>query len=234
MTLAVLRSQARLKSGVSVNDYSNANLDTQLNYAYALICYYLASMGEDYFEEQNTTFNLVANSGLYSWPTDAIMIKQVRLAYSTPSSASDYKVASSYDPSDVHNVSSDEENVSSANPIVDITNNFIRIRPKPTSAVTNGGKVWYIAMPSALAATADTPVIPLGYHDKIAAYGAREMAGKYNKWDKWKVLNAEWAGLIAPWEEALKERDMGRVLRFKSPLEVPAMGNSTPVRELEN
>src|SRR3990167_3621728 len=109
MNLLTLRSQARLKSGVNVSDFSAANLDEQLNVAYYMLAGIIAELNEDYYEEQNDKFSLVANSSLYSLPTDYMKIKQVRLAYSTPSVNADYKVARHYDPSQVHNVSADEE-----------------------------------------------------------------------------------------------------------------------------
>src|SRR3990167_9956235 len=186
MNLLTLRSQSRLKAGVNANDYSNANLDAQLNVAYYTLADILANLGEDHFEEQNTKFNLVANSALYSLPTDCMQLKGIRLSYSTPSTNSDYKVARHYDPSQVHNVSADEEGgVSTSAPIYDITNNYFRIKPTPTTAVTNGGKLWYIARPSALTLTGDSPVIPLQYHDILSTYGAKEMAFKFQKWQKY-------------------------------------------------
>lgn len=220
MNLLKLRSQARLKSSVSVNDFSNANLDEQLNVAYYTLADIMAQLGGDYFEEQNTKFNLVANSALYSLPTDCMQLKGVRLAYSSPSTNSDYRVARHYDPSQVHNVSSDEEGGISTNfPIYDVTNNYVRIKPTPSSAVTNGGKLWYIARPSALTLTGDSPIIPTQYHDLLSVYGAKEMAFKNAKWEKWKRLKAEWNEGIELLRETLSDRDLGEVMRFRGPHE---------------
>lgn len=231
LTLAQLKTKARSKSGVGSSDYSDASLLIELNQAYGIMCRYLAQLGEDYFEEDNAKFNLALNSSLYSLPTDCIAVKQIRLAYATPSTNSDYVIANAYDNTDVHNISADEESVSSANPIVDITNNYFRIKPKPTAAITNGGAISYIAMPSALVNSADTTVLPDTLADKIAVYGAKEMAFKLSKWNKWKVLSAEWQAMVANWESSLSDRQMDRVLRFKSPMEVP-VNNRRPVREL--
>ena len=66
MNLLTIRAQARLKSGVSVSDYSNANLDSQIDVGYKQLATMLANLGEDHFEEQNVKFNLIANSSLLS------------------------------------------------------------------------------------------------------------------------------------------------------------------------
>lgn len=219
LNLLKLRAQARSKSGVNANDYPNALLDDQLNIGYVALATYLATLGEDYFEEQNVKFDLIANSGLYSLPVDCMALKGVRLAYSgTPLSPSAYVVATSYDPSNVHNTRL-EENVPTSNPIYDLTNNYFRLKPKPKTAVTNGGRLDYIAFPSALVNTGDTPVIPVRYQDKIAVYGAKEMAFKFEKWNKHLRLDAEWNGVLADLEEKLADRDLNAPLMFHAPQE---------------
>lgn len=230
LNLLKLRAQARSKSGVGVNDFSNALLDDQLNIGYVALATMLANLGEDYFEEQNVKFNLIANSGLYSLPPDFMAFKQLRLAYSgTPLSPSAYVIAKSYDPSEVHDISIDEESVPVSNPIVDLTGQYYRIKPKPRTAVTNGGRLDYIALPSALAATGDIPIVPIRYHDKIAVYGAKEMALRYEKWNKHARLDTEWNGVMTDLENKIADRDMNRSLMFRGPMEG---GSATRVREL--
>jgi hypothetical protein len=233
MNLLTIRSQARLKSGVNANDYSNTNLDAQIDVAYKQLATMLANLGEDYFEEQNTTFDLVARSSLYSLPTDFMAMKQTRLAYSTPSTEADFRVATPYDPAEVHDVPWDEINVPTTNPIVDITGNYFRIRPKPVASVSGGGRLWYIAMPSSLATTAAVPVIPIQYHDKLAVYAAKEMTFKYEKWAKHGKLDAEWNSLMTELENKIADRDLNKPVRFKTPFEVGRPGN-VGRRELPN
>ena len=226
LTLLKLRAQARGKAGVSVNDYSNSLLDDQINIAYVQLATLLANLGEDYFEEQNVKFDLVENSGLYSLPTDFMAFKQLRLAYSgTPLSPSAYVIATPYDPSDVHDISADEESVPVSNPIVDLTGNYYRIKPKPTQAVTNGGRLYYIAAPSALANTGDIPVIPIAYQDKLAVYAAKEMAFKYEKWNKYNRLQKEWDQTMLELQDRLSDRDLNRPLMFKTPFEAGLVRN---------
>lgn len=233
MNLLTIRAQARLKSGVSASDFSNTNLDAQIDVAYKVLATMLANLGEGHFEEQNAKFNLGQNSGLYSLPTDFMALAGIRLAYSTPSTESDYRIATAYDRSEVQDIGIDEVNVPISNPIYDLTANYFRIRPKPTVAVTAGGSIDYIAMPSSLASTAAVPVIPIAYHDKLAVYGAKEMAFKYEKWNKHARLDAEWRTLMTELEEKIADRDLNKPTRFRTAFEV-GRAQSTSRRELPN
>lgn len=219
MNVLTLRNQSRLKSGIGSGDYSNADLLTQHNEAYYALASIIAGIDGDYYERQKVSFNLVAGSSLVNLPTDCMRLKQVRLAYTTPTSQSDYRIAWSYDPAQVRNVSSDEEVIATSNPIVDVTGSSIRIKPTPTAAVTSGGQFYYVARPSALVNTGDVPVLPLQFHDAIAVYGAREMAGRYSKWDKYKALDLQWNTFIARVPTELGGRDENEALRMRNPLE---------------
>lgn len=222
LNVLALRNRARRDSGVNSNDYSNADLLEDFNQAYADLAMLLANLGEDYFEEQNVKFDLVANSGLYSLPTDCIAVKQIKLAYSgAPLSPSAYSIATAYDPSSVH-YSWQEENIPVSNPLFDLTNNYVRIKPKPAAAIVNGGRLAYIAMPSALVNTGDTPVIPVAYQKKIATYGAMKMAFKYEKWNKHKRLADEWNITMAELQDRLADRDSNRPLMFRTAHEAGA------------
>ena len=180
MNIINIRAAVRFKSNITNSAVlTNAEILSEANYAYYDVCSEIADANEDFFEEQKVKFNLAANSSLYSLPTDCIKVKQVRLAYTTPISESDYKIAYSYDPAEVNVVSSDEESVPVSTPIVDITNNYMRVKPTPESDVTSGGELYYIARPSALTNTGDTPLIPTEYHDLIAVRIAARATEKF-------------------------------------------------------
>lgn len=234
MNLLALKKQARLDSGVNSDDYSDDNLLVQFNIAYLQLTAILANIGEDYFEEQNDRFDLAQNSALYSLPTDCIAVKQIRVSYSTPTGPSSYKIANSYDPTDVGNVAADEENIPTSNPIYDLTNNYFRLKPTPQATVVDGGKIWYIAQPSALINTGDVPIVNPSYHELISVYGAAKMAFKYEKWNKADRLEKKWNTKIAELTQTLADRDANRPVRFKSPFEAAQMQNRTNRRELPN
>lgn len=233
MNLLTIRSQARLKGSVASGDFSNANLDTQINEGLYSLASIIADLAEDHFETTPYKFNLALNSAYYNLPSDFMRLKQLRLAYSTPTGEGSYKVASGYDVADVVDVSRDEESVSSARPIVDITGSKIKIKPTPTAAITNGGYMLYIARPSALSVTGDIPsLIPLQFHDLIATYAAKQMAMRFSKMNKWALLNTEWEKGIDRLKSELAERNMNEPMRFKNPYQGQTPNQRYNVREL--
>lgn len=221
MNVLTLRSRARSKSTISNTDtLSNADLLTLLNEGYYQLFAELAKINEDFFEEQKSKFNLGLNSSLFSLPTDCLKIKQIRLAYSAPSSEADYKIATPYDPSAVDiDLTFEESYASTSNPIVDITNNYYRIKPAATAAVTNGGEIYYIARPSALTNTGDSPVLPVEIHEGVATFAARQACLDRGLWERWKALDIEWQRIIQDLAHKFAPRDLNKPERFRNVLE---------------
>jgi hypothetical protein len=146
-------------------------------------------------------------------------VKQIRLAYTAPTDENDYKIADFYDPAECDDIAGDETDVSSAAPRVDITNNYFRIFPSPTSTIANGGEIYYIARPSALTNSGDTPVLPTEFHDLLATYAAKEMCVKFGFYDQWKVYKTEWLEGIKAVQEQLAAREINKPSRFRNILE---------------
>ena len=232
MNLLTLRSQVRFKSNITDTErLSNTEIDRHINDAQLKLVMRIVRINEDFFEEQKTTFNLRANSGLYQLPTDLIKFKQLRLSFTTPSEDSDYSIASGYSPSDIQYAAEEESGVGASNPIVDITNNYMRIRPKPTAAVVKGGQIYYIARPSAMVNTGDASVIPEDYHDLMAIYAAGKACEKYEIWDRADRFEAQFFRGAEAMAKELASRELDYPLRFKDPKEV---GKKFPTRELYN
>lgn len=230
MNLLTLRSQVRFKSNITDTErLSNDDIDISLNDAQLKLVMRIVRVNEDYFEEQKTTFSLVANSGLYQLPTDLIKFKQLRLAYSTPAADSDYSIATGYNPSDIQYAAEEESGVGTSNPIVDITNNYMRVRPRPTAASVKGGQIYYIARPSALANTGDISVIPEDYHDLMAIYAAGKACERYEIWDRADRFEEQFFRGAEIMAKELATRELNYPLRFKNPLEG---GKRMPTREL--
>jgi len=220
MNLNTLIDQVQFKTKISDTVMlPTATIASQLNVAYDIVSSIIVQLNEDFFEEQKTKANTAINSALYPLPTDCMKIKQLRIAYSTPSDEGDYVVATPYDPASVSNVEGDEEDISSSNPIVDITNNFIRIKPTPTAKITNGLELYYVARPSALASGTDTPVIPSEHHDILAVYAAKEVSLKFQLKTRWEILNKEWQEWKDRIMEELAERNINKPARFVNILE---------------
>jgi len=216
-----LRSQVRFKTDISnTTTITNAEILTQLNEGYSKLSRAMVEVDQDYFEEQKSTMSLVALSSLYSLPTDCLKVKQVRLAYTTPDSEDDYSVATSYDPVQTGVISIDEINVPVSNPQVDITNNYLRIYPKPTVASSKGCEIYYIAKPSALVATGDVMIIPDDYHDLAATYAAGKVMERMENLAKADRFTNEFNFGLEKMKQELAGREMNKESRFKSYREI--------------
>ncbi len=213
-------TSTRFKSNITnTATLSDAEILTELNQGYYEIFRSIVEVNEDYYEEQKTVFDLSAGIDLMSLPTDHVKFKQLRLAYTTPSDDSDYVIASSYDISEIHRPAS-EESIPVSSPIVDVTNNYYRIKPTPETDVVNGGQIYYIARPSGLVLSGDTPVIPAEYHDLMPIYAAARVSEKF---ENFKVADRYWnqfINRIEKMKEQLAVREMTRVFRFKDPREI--------------
>lgn len=220
MNLKELIAQARFKSKVSnTTRVTDAQITKELNIAQDKIAARLVKINEDFFEEQKTTFSLVANSGLYQLPTNLLKFKQLRLAYTAPTSDSDYAIAVGYNPTDINVVGPQEESVSMSNPIVDITSNYMRISPKPSASVSAGGQIYYIARPDAIALSADISTIPGDYHDLMAIYAAARICEADETWDKADRLDNKFLQGLQYMENECAGRELNYPLRFKDPKE---------------
>ena len=230
MNLLRIRAKARKFAGnVETADYSNADIDSDINEGKRYIDQKIVEINQDFFEEQKSKFNLVASSSLYSLPTDFLRLKQVRIAYTTPDSEDDYRVAQSYDVGNVRNVGVQESNIPTNNPIVDITNNYMRIEPVPTSDITNGGELYYIARPSALVLTSDSPVFPEDWHFLLAKYAAKEICTEKAQWERKDRLEQELAMGIQEMQKSLNNRELNKSTRMVNFLE---QGKNTNTLEL--
>lgn len=220
MNLKTLRQQSRFKSGITNSAIvTTTELNLLLNNAYYYLAQIIAEINEDFFEEQKTKFNLGQNSSLYSLPTDCLKVKQIRLAYTAPTDENDYRVANFYDPAEVDDIAEDETDVPTAAPRVDITNNYFRIFPTPDTAITGGGEIYYIARPSALTLSGDTPIIPIEFHDLMVSYVAKEICVKFGFYDQHKVYRAEWLEGIETVKRQLAGREINKPSRFRNILE---------------
>ena len=219
MTLSELITAVRFKSNITnTATLSDDQITTELNQGYWEIFRSIVEVNEDYYEEQKTVFDLSANIDFMALPDDHIKFKQLRLAYTTPSDDGDYVIAKSYDPSEI-NRPANEETVPVNSPIVDVTNNFYRIKPTPDSGVVSGGQLYYIARPSALVNSADSPVIPSEYHDLMSVYAASRVSEKFENFKVSDRYYNQFLQKIEKMKEQLAVRELNREFRFKDPRE---------------
>jgi len=230
--LLALRARTRFQTGITnTTTLSNADILTLLNIGYHLVEQELYKLNQDFFEEQKTKFNLVADQDLYSNPTDFLGMKQLRLAYSTPTNEEDYRVAKEHDAASTIDVEIQEESIPSSSPTYDMLGNYYRIKPTPESNITNGGELYYFARNSDMTATGDIPNIPADYHDLISNYASKEITLKYEDWNKYKAVKNEWEEGINKMKIALGVRETNKQSRMRN---VSEDGSTKRVTELWN
>ena len=211
-----MRNRIRFKSRIfNTTTIHNSSILQEINIVQDELSKAIIDVNEDFFEEQKNKFNLVANCSLYALPTDHVKFKQLRVSYSAVTDETNYKVCESYDPTEVGVTNVDEENVPASNPIVDITNNYLRIMPRPGQNVTNGGSIYYIARPSALANTGDTTVIPTEYQELMTIGAASRVAESFENFNLSDRLDVQYERGIQKMKEQLAARELNRDLRFR-------------------
>lgn len=144
----------------------------------------IVSTGGDYFMEK-ATFSLVANQQEYTFPSDLRKFREVELAYDSSAQmwARGVKTDISLLPerTEAHMLSA----ASTSNPYIDILEDSFFIYPEPDSAVTSGGKLFYIKTPpeaatvSAVSAASATITFPQQYEHLIPLGIASELWMKF-------------------------------------------------------
>ena len=164
----------------------------------------------DYFYRQVTTFvntnedlfgvkadtnlNVTALQEAYPLPTDLIRLKRAEITYD---GTNWYKIHTNDDgqvQAHALDVTSIQNNYSQSNPYADIFGDNLYLRPIPTSAVTNGLRIWYIQRPSMLSTISSTIPTPVDYHGYLTYGVAAEIATR-------KGDDALAASMFQKWED---------------------------------
>ena len=218
-TLTSTIADVRFKSGVSnTTTLSDATALIYINNGYQYLVNQLIECGEDFLEEQKSWADLGGNSAYYSLPTDFIKMKQLRLAYTTPTSDLDYRVAGEIDVTDIY-YPQNEESYNTDSPVFDITNNNIRIYPTPLVDANTGLYMYYLARPSNMTLSNSGDAItgvPDTYNELISTFAARQVCGAYEKWSVYKQLDKEWNEGVKRMRTELKDRNLNRQDRMKN------------------
>lgn len=156
-------------------DFTNAQIDEALNYAYQEVVTAAMEVYEDYYLKTDQ-FNVVEDQQEYGtddgFPTDFFKIRRVEINYDVNTSGSTPKRALP--------ISLDDVKRDLGNTTIGLTpqrrpgyylvgqgsNLKLGFLPVPDENGTNGIKIWYVYMPSDLSATSDSPDIP--YADNYA------------------------------------------------------------------
>jgi hypothetical protein len=148
MTLSDVQSRITFLTDANTNNFPNPDRLIAINTARDDIhLQILESQDEwDFDDKNNTDFailttDLLADQSDYALPSNIIKIKRVEITYDGTNWHKAQPIDVNED-SDPTNTSSIADNYSVSEPFYDIQNNSIILYPIPSSAVTNGLKIW--------------------------------------------------------------------------------------------
>lgn len=164
-TLENLRTHARTYlDEVSEADWSDAQIDRELNYAYMEMYTAVIETYEDYYLDVSEA-DLTSDQQRYAVPSDFYKLKRLEIKYRT---SDNRRKATPIDYMS-YKQQIDRPNVGSQTvPTYQLLGEYIYLTPVPDEAVTNGLYLMYIKTISEMTANADTISIP--FADRYARY----------------------------------------------------------------
>ena len=180
-TSAGLRNYTRFITNTNSTTYTDADLYANLNMWYHdVVNEILKSMDGWDFQGEYATTSMVASQQEYILPTDILKIKRIEVTYD---GTNWYKVnfTDINSRESTNDTTSIANNYTEYNPSADLYDNSMFLYPIPTSASTNGIKVWYEKEATELSAATSEPAFTEAYH-KILCYGAaKDYFEKYSE-----------------------------------------------------
>jgi hypothetical protein len=182
MTLAKIASIVRLITNTNSVTFSDANLYVTASERQKQVLKTITDLKEGYLETTNSQ-DLAAGTQGYTVPATgaALRIKRAEVLYATGGS---WRKVTFFDMNE-RGATNDSTTIagdfSQSSPYGDMSGDKLMLYPIPDANVTNGLKVWYIAVPADFTATSDTPVIPGEFHRLLAdlvAVDVRQMKGE--------------------------------------------------------
>lgn len=177
-TLLQLRTTTRMYlDEVSAADWSDAQIDEQINYKYLEVYTAVIDTFEDYYRTKSTT-NLIANQQEYALPSDFYKMRRLEAQY--VDGADFYKVTRfEFDQVLTRSVQSSQIG-STSKPNYYLSGTFLGLLPIPTQSITNGLVMWYIKQVPELSSNTDQIDIPFPdrYAGMIPKAAAAELLRK--------------------------------------------------------
>lgn len=164
-TLANLRAHCRqYLDEVSEADWTDTQIDREVNYAYLEMYAAVVETYEDYYKTVSTT-NLTEDQQSYELPNDFFKMRRLEVKFD---SDGNYVKATPYS-FDQIGVAFDSATFSSLmRPLYELSGNYIKLLPLPPIAVTSGLRMIYIAQEPELEDSSDAINIP--FADRYGKY----------------------------------------------------------------
>ncbi len=156
-TLSNLRDHVRVYlDEVSTADWTDAQINRELNYAYMEVYTAVIETYEDYYRTKATA-DLTANTQEYQLPDDFFKMRRLEVTYTSGESANK-AIRTDFEQNKFQLSSSTQG--STSRPLYDLNGNFLRLLPVPQTDVTAGLYMWYIKQIDELTSDSDEIQIP--------------------------------------------------------------------------
>lgn len=157
MELSTLQSKTRFLTNTTSTDYTDTNLNRALNdYYHQLFVLIMKTMGEWEVNGDYATTNLVANQEEYVLSNNYLTLKRVEVNLSGGTNT--WEVANIVDLKEIkYAISNDTFEPS---PRVELFDNSLFVRPKPTINVAGGLRIWFTKKFTELTNSTDEPITP--------------------------------------------------------------------------
>jgi hypothetical protein len=173
-TLETMRTTTRMYlDEVSAADWSDAQIDEQINYKYLEVYTAVVDTYEDYYRTRSRA-NLEAGSQEYALPDDFYKMRRLEIQYV---SGGDFYKATRCEFDQILSRSIQSTQIgSTSRPNYYLSGTFLGLLPVPTEDITNGLVMWYIKQVAELVSNSDLVDIP--FVDRYASMIPKAAAGE--------------------------------------------------------
>ncbi len=211
-------TRARYLTKTTANDGTgdNTNLLAILNDYYLRQATIFINTNQDKFGvKAYTDLDVTANQETYSLPSDCVKIKRMEITYD----GTNWKKVHFQDVGENQQFALDQTNIanrfSTASPYAEIFGDNLYLRPIPTSSVTSGLMMWYIARPSLLSTISSVITTPLDYQGYLVYGVAAEIATRQGNDAFAASMFQKWEDGRAKIEATYAPRDLDQFIDFK-------------------
>lgn len=159
--------------------------------------------------------NVNPNQEAYRLPSDWLKLKRVEVTYD----GSKWYPAEVVDDANYLQYALDSTTISQQfttnNPKAALFGDSLYLRPIPTTAVTEGLRIWYVRMPSLLSSASASLPTPSEYHQFLAYGVAKEIALRQGENDLYDRMAQMWEDGLAKIRNTFAPRATGEELNLK-------------------